>query len=78
MMGTPVLATNIGSFREFVEPGITGEFIDIKDFDSIYKGYQRLCKENKSISKRCRMKFLEQFWFGNQCEKFVEILNTMI
>ena len=76
MMGTPVAATRIGSFTEFVEPGKTGEFIDNGDAGSIYEGYRRIREHNREMSRNCRQFFLEHFYYGSQAEGFRRIIES--
>lgn len=74
MMGTPVLATRLGSFEEFVIPGATGEFIDNEDSDSIYNAYLKVKRNEKHMSETCRKYFVQRFYYKNQKEMFEEIL----
>lgn len=77
MLGTPVLATQIGSFTEFVIPGKTGEFIDNEDIESIYKGFLKIKERCDVMSDECRQYFLREFFYGNQEEKFRKILDNI-
>lgn len=76
MMGTPVVATKLGSFEEFVEPGMTGEFINNENFDSIFSGYQKIRDNNEKMILACRTEFLERFYYKNQVEAFRKILDN--
>lgn len=77
MLGTPVLATKLGSFVEFVIPGKTGEFIDNEDAESIYKGYLKIKENSEEISRQCRQYFLDHFFYGNQTEVFKSIISSI-
>lgn len=77
MMGTPVLATKLGSFEEFVIPNATGEFIDNEDTKSIYRGYKKIKDTNEQMSRACRDEFLKNFYYANQTSKFKTILDTL-
>lgn len=77
MLGTPVLATNLGGFFEFIIPGQTGEFIDNEDCESIYQGYLRIKEHREEMSKQCRRYFIENYFYGSQKTRFVSIINSM-
>ena len=77
MQGTPVLATKIGSFEQFVIPGETGEFIDNDDFCSIYYGYLKIKESNENMSRQCRKYFLDHFYYGNQAKAFKSIIDSL-
>ena len=77
MMGTPVLATPVGSFTEVVTPGKTGEFIDNQNAASIYEGYCKIKTHLAQMSDACREEFLTQFFFANQAEKFKQLLASI-
>lgn len=74
MLGAPVVATRIGSFVEFVEPGKTGEFIDNENAESIYAGYIKIKEHSAEMSDCCRKFFLDHFFYGNQAETFKKIV----
>lgn len=78
MMGTPVLASNIGSFSEFVKNGITGAFIDPENTDSIYKGYLTIKNNLEEISHNCRNEFLNNNFYRSQIDRFSEIINSIV
>lgn len=78
MQGTPVLASNIGSFTDFVIPGKTGEFIDNKDVNSIYKGYLKIQNNSEDMSKQCRKYFLEHFFYGNQAKRLKDVIDNIM
>ena len=74
MQGAPVVATKLGSFMEFVEPGKNGEFIDNESIDSIYSAFRRIKEHSCEMSNNCRDYFLTHFYYENQAEKFRRIL----
>lgn len=74
MQGTPVVATKLGSFMEFVEPGKTGEFIDNESIDSIYYAFKKIKENSYEMSNNCRMYFLDHFYYKNQAESLKRIL----
>ena len=77
MLGTPVLATRLGSFVEFVTPGQTGEFIDNEDCESIYQGYLKIKEHSKEMSQKCRQYFVENYFYGSQEQQFKKIINSI-
>ncbi len=77
MLGTPVLATKIGSFVEYVIPGQTGEFINNEDAESIYNGFLKIRENREEMSRQCRQYFLDHFFYGNQAKEFKNIINNI-
>lgn len=78
MQGTPVVATKLGSFKEFVIPDKTGEFINNQDVESIYTAYSKIKKNITSMSETCREEFINNFFCDNQVKKIKEILESII
>ena len=74
MLGTPVIATSIGSFPEFVKPGETGEFIDNYETESILNAYNKIASNIDKMEKACRNEFLEKFYYKHQVERFKQIV----
>jgi glycosyltransferase involved in cell wall biosynthesis len=77
MLGTPVISTNIGSFPEFVVPGITGEFIDIYDNEAIFKAYGKIKNNISDMEQACKKEFLSKFYYKNQINEFVKIIGDI-
>ena len=77
MMGTPVLATKLGSFEEFVKPEVTGEFINNENTDSIFEGYKKIKSDGKEMSLACRNEFLSRFFYKNQAAAFKKIIDDI-
>lgn len=78
MQGTPVMATHLGSFDEYVKDGENGTFIDDYSYDTIFNAYQRIASNIDEMSKNARNTFLEQFYYRNQEEKFKEIIESLV
>lgn len=78
MQGTPVIATHLGSFDEYVKDGENGTFIDDYSYDTIFNAYQRIASNIDEMSKNARNTFLEQFYYRNQEEKFKEIIESLV
>jgi len=75
MAGTPVVASRIGSFPEFVLPGITGEFVDsAEDCSGILRAAERIRSESPAYVDRCRRMFLETFYFKANGDRLASIL----
>jgi glycosyltransferase involved in cell wall biosynthesis len=77
MAGTPVLASRVGSFHEEVQPGFTGEFVDVnEDPAAILATVQNLREHAADYFDECRKRFLEKFYFRANCNQLTEIVNT--
>lgn len=74
MQGAPVVATKLGSFMEFIEPGKNGEFIDNESVDSIYSAFTKIKEHSNEMSNNCREYFLNHFYYRNQAELFMRIV----
>lgn len=77
MQGTPVIATHLGSFDEYIVDGKNGTFVDDSKYDSIYSAYKRIESNEDDMVQNCRKMFLDRFYYKNQKEKFLEILNSL-
>ncbi len=77
MLGTPVIATSIGSFPEFVKPGLTGEFIDDYEPETILNAYYKIANNMEKMERACRNEFLEKFYYKNQLKLFRGIVNNL-
>jgi glycosyltransferase involved in cell wall biosynthesis len=78
MMGTPVLASRIGSFEEYVQDGYNGFFVDdVGDFDKITELYHT-CRDNSDrFAANCRQTFLSTFWYRSKLEVFKRVLEEV-
>jgi len=78
MFGTPVIASNLGSFPEFVRDGENGYLVDDYSFESLYKKLV-LVNENIGImSQNCRNTFEKTFYWKAQVSKVREMLENFI
>lgn len=77
MQGTPVVATHLGSFEEYVKDGENGVFIDDYDYETILRAYQRIEQDVDAMSECCRNTFLERFYYRNQISRFKEIIEAL-
>jgi len=78
MAGTPVLASRIGSFPEFVQQGLTGEFVDYSE------GLPRMLEVAEIIrnrfpvySQQCRNAFLRTFHYKANASRLAAVLNRI-
>ncbi len=77
MQGTPVIATKLGSFKEFVEPGKTGIFIDDFECDTITDAVNRIRKAGNVMNEECRKFFLVHFYYRNQVDTLKKIVEAV-
>lgn len=75
MQGTPVVASKLDAFVEFIQEGENGEYIDDFSYDSIAKAYDKIKQE--CIEESCRITFKKQFYATNQTKKFQEIVQNI-
>lgn len=77
MAGTPVLARKIGSFQDYVQEGITGEFVDsATDCDAILRVAEAVRAQSPKYVGACRKMFLETFYYQANSERLAEIIGT--
>jgi len=78
MFGTPVIATKVGSFTEFIENQKNGYLIQSNhDYDLILK-YALNAKLNiELLSKNCRQSFIDKFYYKSNLDNVNEIINTL-
>lgn len=77
MFGSPVIASDIGSFSETVD-GKNGIILpsgySLEDVD---RAYEQICNNLKAYSENARTAFLDIFYYSNQIERFSkEILHN--
>lgn len=75
MLGTPVIASRLGSFPEFVKPGLTGEFINDYKTENILNAYYKISNNIDVMEKACRKQFLKKFYYKNKIELFKNIVD---
>lgn len=78
MQGTPVIATKLGSFEEFVKPGHTGEFVDNFEYVKITDAVSKVHKTGSSMNEECRKFFLIHFYYRNQLVSFKKIVEEVM
>lgn len=77
MHGTPVVATRLGSFEEFVLPGRTGVFIDDFEYDTITNALETVRRAGDVMNNECRNYFLKFFYYNNQVDSFRTIIESL-
>ncbi|HUX44210.1 MAG TPA: glycosyltransferase [Terracidiphilus sp.] len=75
MFGTPVIASRIGSFPEYVREGRNGAFAGGENSEQIWKAAQDFQLRAGSYAEGCRSTFLKTFYYRPQLEAFGQILN---
>lgn len=75
MFGSPVLASNVGSFPEFVNK-TNGIVLDKSlCFEDIDDAYQRISENLANFSKGARETFLDNFYWENKKQDFMKIID---
>lgn len=77
MQGTPVMATHLGSFEEYVKNGETGVFVNDYNYETIFNAYQQIVQNVEKMTQCCRDTFLERFYYRSQIKRFKEIIEAL-
>jgi glycosyltransferase involved in cell wall biosynthesis len=79
MAGSPVLASRVGSFSEYVRTGITGEFVD-SDADPavILEVVESMRKHSLTYVEECRKTFKGIFYWRSNLSKLAEIIESAL
>ena len=75
MFGTPVLASAVGSFPEYVLHGENGIFVDAEDTDGIMSALEEVRRNIASYAANCRQSFRENFFYQAQLSELRKILH---
>jgi glycosyltransferase involved in cell wall biosynthesis len=79
MAGSPVIATKVGSFPEYVISGVNGEFVDsVDDFDAILRLAEKMRQDILTYSEGSRKTFLDIFYYGASRKTMTALLGTFI
>lgn len=76
MNSTPVLATHIGSFDEFVVEGKTGEFVEYNYLD-IYNKSMKIYKNINVYTKESRKYFLNNFYYKSNQKTVLNVVKEV-
>lgn len=74
MFGTPVLASRIGSFPEYVKEGQNGRFASGEDLDSILAALVHFRKNLSMYGRGCRQSFLDTFYYRSCLDDLKKLL----
>ena len=74
MQGTPVIASQLPSFEEFVIPERTGCFVESMEYKNILKAINEVINNGERINLGCREFFMKHFFYGSQIDSFREII----
>jgi len=66
MFGTPVIASQIGSFPEYVEEGVNGRFAEANNLDGILGALEEVRSHLGAYAVNCRQTFLKEFFYGSR------------
>ncbi|HLY41324.1 MAG TPA: hypothetical protein VKR52_08920 [Terracidiphilus sp.] len=79
MAGTPVLATRVGSFDQFVREGVTGEFVGSSmDSEAILDAVEKLRSKSPEYVDGCRKAFRETFYYMAQATRLGEFIQVSL
>jgi glycosyltransferase involved in cell wall biosynthesis len=77
MAGTPVLASRVGSFPEYVIENVTGEFVDsFEDYEAILFSAEKIRSQLSTYVDRCRKMFANTFYYKANFERFGAIIES--
>lgn len=68
MFGSPVLASDTGSFREFVDDNQNGRFLQDASPESVLEAYEDIRSNLNRYTSLSREKFLSTFYYKSQLE----------
>jgi glycosyltransferase involved in cell wall biosynthesis len=75
MTGTPVIATQSGSFPEFIHPGVNGELVERSNhYGAILATAEKIRLNTLTYSQGARKSFKEVFFYGAQRGRLASIL----
>lgn len=78
MQGTPVIATNVGSFNEYVSDGKTGKIIGNFEYETLLNSYLEVSNNIETMEKCCRDAFKTYFFYANQKDIFTKIMTQFM
>jgi len=79
MFGTPVLASNIGSFPEYVKNGKNGYIVetsDLKKYEKLIQSIQNIQNKLDFMSLEARKTFENTFYYMSQIKNTKNILSS--
>ena len=74
MFGTPVIASKVGSFSEWVRTDVNGRFAEADDFEGILAAFEEIRNNISSYASGSRQTFLETFFYRSNLAAIRRIL----
>lgn len=74
MFGTPVIASRIGSFPEYVSDGFNGRFASAGDRDGVLSALEEIRKRTGEYAANCRRSFLDTFYYRSRLAELRQLL----
>ena len=75
MFGTPVIATRIGSFPEFIQEGANGRFASARDHQGIWAALEDIRSNIGAYAANSRRTFLEAFYYRSHLGELGRLLD---
>jgi glycosyltransferase involved in cell wall biosynthesis len=74
MFGTPVIASNIGSFPEYIRDGFNGRFASVEDRDGVLSVLEQIRRNTDEYAGNCRQNFLDLFYYKSRLSDLRQLL----
>ena len=74
MFGTPVIASTVGSFPEFVEDRVNGRFVEAGDQDATIAAVKDIQQNIGTYAMNCRKSFHQMFYFRARLSELAGML----
>ena len=76
MYGTPVIASRLGSFPEYVEDGVNGRFADAENPRQVLNAIEELRVDKAEYARGCRESFLRLFFYRSRLQDLTSIFES--
>lgn len=77
MHGTPVIASRVGSFPEFVMPGVNGELVDSPDPSIVSRAVERIRERLDAYVEGARRSFLSTFFYRAHLDSLKKLIEVV-
>jgi len=74
MFGTPVIASKLGSFPEYIEEGVNGRFATAEDHQGIQKALEEIRRNIGTYAANCRRTFVDTFFYRSRLTDLERLL----
>jgi glycosyltransferase involved in cell wall biosynthesis len=74
MFGTPVIASRIGSFPEYIRDKFNGRFARADDRDGVLSVLEEIRGRTGEYAKNCRQSFIDMFFYRSRLEELSQLL----